>query len=165
MSLVCGQNTMGDNKRMATSFAEFVAENFNSGASLVWDLAGASRVTAAFEVDSIKVKVSFEMREDARAWYVAFEVRRTDTTEAVHSAFAIFNGVFQAVREFIGVREPEILIFATKRDELAGIYRTYLRKESGRLKELGYEVEGPHHADPYMEFVLRRLKPGGWVSS
>ena len=81
-----------------------------------------------------------------------------------YSAFSIFNGVFQAVREFVGVREPDTLVFATKRDELASIYQTYLRRESATLEELGYQLEGPNRVEPYVEFTLRRLKPSSWRS-
>jgi hypothetical protein len=79
-----------------------------------------------------------------------------------YSAFAIFNGVFQAVREFVEVRQPDALVFATKRDELAGIYQTDLRRESATLEELGYELEGPHRAEPYLEFTLKPTKPSNW---
>jgi hypothetical protein len=58
-----------------------------------------------------------------------------------YSAFSIFNDVVQAVPEFIEVRQPETLVFATKRDELAGIHQTYLRKESTTLESLGYSLE------------------------
>jgi hypothetical protein len=47
---------------------------------------------------------------------VIFEVDRSDSTAAVHSSSEIFNGVVQAVEEFIEVREPESMVFATKRD-------------------------------------------------
>jgi len=80
----------------------------------------------------------------------------------VQSSFEIFNGVFQAVEEFIEVREPERMVFATKRDKLAGIYQTYLRKESSKLEDVGYRLEGPYRIDPYMEFVLKRVNPSGW---
>jgi hypothetical protein len=63
--------------------------------------------------------------------------------------------VFRSVEEFIEVREPENIVFATKRDRLAGIYQTYLRKESSKLENLGYRLEGPYRVDPYMEFVLK----------
>jgi hypothetical protein len=51
-----------------------------------------------------------------RPWHVIFEVDRSDSTAAVHSSSEIFNGVVQAVEEFIEVREPESMVFATKRD-------------------------------------------------
>src|SRR5579862_204661 len=103
------------------TFAEFMAESFNSSARLIWDYPRRSYATATFSVGNIKVIVSFEEREVDGPWHVVFEVDRGDRTAAVHSAFEIFNGVFQAVEEFIEVREPETLVFATKRDELAGI--------------------------------------------
>jgi len=144
------------------SLAEFMAESFNSNVPLTWDLSGLSRAVASFTVDSIKVTVSFERRGSGGPWHVVFEVEKGDSTEAVHSAFAIFNGVFQAVGEFIEVREPETLVFATKRDELAGIYQTYLRKWSARIEELGYRLEGPIRVEPYTEFLLKRARPSAW---
>jgi len=144
------------------TFAEYMAESFNSNASLVWDYPGRSHATASFHVDGIKVIVSFEQRDATGSWHVVFEVDQGDSTAAVHSSFEIFNGVFQAVEEFITVREPETMVFATKRDKLAGIYQTYLRKESSKLEKLGYRLEGPYRVDPYMEFVLKRVKPSSW---
>jgi len=144
------------------TFAEFMAESFHSNAKLIWDYPRRSDATATFLVDGIKVTVSFEERDANGPWHVVFEVDQSDSTSVVHSSFEIFNGVFQAVEEFIHVREPETLVFATKRDKLAGIYQTYLRKESATLQKLGYKLEGPHRVDPFMEFVLRRVKPSAW---
>jgi hypothetical protein len=64
-------------------------------------------------------------------------------------AFAIFNRLFEAVAEFIEVRELETLVFATKRDELASIYQTYLPKGSTKIEELDCRLEGPIRVDPY----------------
>jgi hypothetical protein len=108
------------------------------------------------------VIVSFEQREDQGAWHVLFEVERGDSTAAVHSAFEIFNGMFQAVSEFVEVRQSDVLVFATKKDRLANIYQTYLRRESSSLAALGYELEGPHRVEPSMEFTLRRVEPSDW---
>jgi hypothetical protein len=124
-------------------------------------LSRLSHATAAFGVDGIKVTVTFEQRDADGPWHVIFEVDRSDSTAAVHSSFEIFNGVFQAVEEFVEVREPESMVFATKRDKLAGIYQTYLRKESSKLEKLGYRL-GPHQVDPYAEFILKRVRPSGW---
>jgi hypothetical protein len=125
------------------TFTEFMAESFNSSARLVWDYPRRSHAAAAFSVDGINVTVSFDLyqkapkRDTNGPWHVVFEVDQSDSTAAVHSSFEIFNGVFQAVEEFIEVREPETVVFATKRDKLAGIYQTYLRKESTTLEKLG----------------------------
>jgi hypothetical protein len=138
------------------TFAEYMAESFHSEAKLVWDYPRRCYATATFLVDGSKVIVSFEQRDSDGPWHVVFEVDQSDSTAAVHSSFEIFNGVFQAVEEFIEVREPETMVFATKRDKLAGIYQTYLRKESSKLDKLGYGLEGPYRVDCYMEFVLTR---------
>ena len=63
--------------------------------------------------------------------------------------------------EFIEVREPETLVFATKRDELANIYQPYLRKWSARIEELGYLLDGPIRVDLYTEFMLTRVRSSG----
>jgi len=146
------------------SFAEFAAGHFYSHVKLVWDYPGRSHATPTFHVDRIKVTVSFEQRESEGPWHVLFEVDQGGSTAAVvaHSSFAIFNGVFQAVEEFVDVRQPETVVFATKRDDLAHIYQTYLRRESATIEALGYRLEGPHQVDPYSEFILRRSKPSAW---
>ncbi len=144
------------------NFAEFVAQSFRSEVPLQWDLAHHNHVRAKFSVDSIDVTVSFEQREDQGPRHVVFEVDHGDSTTAVHSAFEIFNGVFQAVSEFISVREPDVLVFATKKDKLVNIYQNYLRRESPALQELGYTLEGPVRVEPYVEFMLRRKNPSEW---
>jgi hypothetical protein len=144
------------------TFAEFMAESYRSNVPLTWNLAGSMQASAWFTVDAVKVVVSFEQREAKGAWHVLFEVDKGDRTEVAHSAFAIFNGVFQAVEEFVEVREPETVVFATKRGELAGIYQTYLRRESETLERLGYRLEGPLHVEPFTEFLLRRVRASDW---
>jgi hypothetical protein len=146
------------------TFAEFVAESFHSEVCLNWNLTRISLVTATFAVDGIKVVVTFEQRQDSPAWYVVFEVEQSDATvtAAVHASFEILDGVLQAVTEFVEVRQPDLLVFATKKDKLANIYQTYLRRESATLETLGYQLEGPQRVDPYIEFTLRRIKPPEW---
>lgn len=144
------------------SIAEFMAESYRSNTSLTWDVTGVTLTTAAFAVDLVQVVVSFERREAAGPWYVGFEVDRGDSTAIAHSAFATFNGVLQATEEFLVTREPDTVIFATKRDELAGIYQTYLRREAETVERIGYRLEGPIRVDPYAEFMLTRVRPSGW---
>jgi hypothetical protein len=72
--------------------------------------------------------------------------------------------VLQATEEFLVTREPERVIFATKRDELAGIYQTYLRREAETIEKIGYRMEGPIRVDPYTEFMLTRVRPTEWIS-
>jgi hypothetical protein len=144
------------------TFAEFMAESFRSNTPLTWNLASTTQASASFNIDSIKVVVFFEQSQPAGAWQVLFEVDKGERTEVAYSSFSIFNGVFQAVQEFIEVREPEMLTFATKRDDLAGIYQTYLRREAAALEKLGYKLERPQPEPPFTEFMLRRMKPSAW---
>ncbi len=146
------------------TFAESIAESFHSEVDVKWDLKSATHGVATFDVKAAAVAVDFEQREQGGAWHVAFNMLRAEMTgrEMVTSAFRIFNGVFQAVKEFTETREPEILVFIAKDEDLAAIYETYLRREASSLQELGYRLEGPHKVDPYTEWSLRRVKPSGW---
>src|SRR5438105_4326796 len=84
------------------SFAEFMAESYRSSVHLTWNLAGLKHAAASFTIDSVKVIVSFEQRDEQRndpaPWHVSFEVDKGEKTEVAYSAFAIFNGVFQSVQ-------------------------------------------------------------------
>ena len=144
------------------SFADLIAENYYSETSLTWKLNGPTCAVAEFSVEALKVEVSFEQREDRGPWHVAFNVIRGDAVEGVVQSFRIFNGVFQAVREFVETREPPLVVFITKRDALAGIYETYLRRERSVIESLGYTVEGPDRVDPYTQYTLRRVRPSEW---
>lgn len=144
------------------SFAEFIAESYYSNVDLIWNLAGATRAIASFEINGMTITVNFEQREPAAAWHASFDVRKGEPVQAVHSSFAIFNGVFQAVREFITVRQPELLVFATKQESLANIYQTYLRRENSTIEKLGYRLEGPQRVEPFIEYTLRRIAQSEW---
>jgi hypothetical protein len=141
-------------------FAELIAESFYSMADITWDLVSsrAGLVVAHFRLNDIEVEVRFEERGQ---WTVSFEVLR-GASKAIYTAFHIFNGVFQAVEEFLETRNPGILVFATKRQELADIYELYLRREQGRIAALGYRLEPVSKVDPYREYTLLRITPSKW---
>jgi hypothetical protein len=143
------------------AFAEFIAENFHSMANLTWDVA-AGKSLAHFTIEDVHIEVQFEQRTPDE-WLVSFTTRKPPSEQGdYHRAFYIFNGVFQAAEEFIAVRDPKCLVFATKRDELAHIYETYLNRERERIEALGYRVLDPVRIDPYTEYVLERVKPSSW---
>jgi len=142
------------------SFAEFIAEHYDSTVDLIWDYPRSGLATAHFFVDEIRVTVRFE--NTSVAWRVAFEVDKGQSTEIATSAFEIFNGVFQAVQEFIEVRQPEVLVFATKRDKLARIYETYLKRQKDVIESTGYIIAETQSVAPFTEFTLRRVKPSEW---
>jgi hypothetical protein len=144
------------------SFAEFIAESFYSEVVLNWKVKSTTHALASFTIRSVSIEVSFEQRETKGPWHVAFNVLKGDAAETATLAFRIFNGVFQAVGEFIETRQPDVVVFISKDDDLANIYQTYLRREKNRIEELGYRLEGPHRVEPYTEFTLRRVTPTDW---
>jgi len=122
-------------------------------ASIVWAYPKTSSAKATFETGAINVCVTLEQHEPG-PWYVSMEVAG-DATEVAHSTDAIFEGVFQAVQDFMQVREPETIVFTAKRDELADVYGKYLKDRVKMLARMGYRSDGLHR-------VLRRFKPSRW---
>ena len=106
---------------------------------LRWDQKGLDRVDAAFSVGSVAVRANFELGD--HAWHASFKVKSDSAYDTISLAFHVFSGVFQAVREFLAVREPEALVFATDREELAEIYRTYLENERKAIEGSGYSLD------------------------
>ena len=147
-----------------SSFAEIVAESFHSEVGLKWRLESTSHAVATFTVKTVTVDVHFEQRELQGPWHIAFNSVRGEIADRTNMtlAFRIFNGVFQAIREFIETREPEVMVIVAKDDDLASVYRTYLRREKTELERLGYELSEPQQIEPYTQWVLRRTSPSHW---
>jgi hypothetical protein len=119
---------------------------------VIWTYPDTSRAIAHFSAGVVEVEVAFE--ESGQRWHVGFKVDGA-ANEVAYSALEIFSGVFEAVLQFVTVREPQTIVFATDRPDLAEIYQTYLHKESKRFVASGYHVDGQHR-------VLRRFKPSRW---
>jgi hypothetical protein len=153
-------------KASMKTFAESIAESFESEVNVNWRLDSKTHAVASFAVKSIGVEVDFEQRERDGAWHVAFNTVRADLVDRANItlAFPIFNGVFQCVREFAETRQPEVIVFIAKDEDLAGVYQIYLRREKPSIEELGYTIEGPNYVAPYTEWVLRRVKPSAWLN-
>jgi hypothetical protein len=142
------------------SFADFAAAALVVEVDLNWRLLSATHAIAAFDAGiAVTVEVSFERREPDGPWHAGFRVISRNPAESTIKAFRIFNGVLQAVREFIETRQPELLIITAKDPDLADVYAAYLRRESERIVQLGYAIDGPVRVDPYTEFILRRIRP------
>ncbi len=141
------------------AFSELIAENFFSEAELTWEVVSPKQVQAVFPIDEISVSVHFEERETPDVWYVSFDVTAAKPEDTLYLSWHIFNGVFQAAEEFASTRQPISLILVAKRDKLASIYETYLRREAARLQDMGYVLMSVDKVGPFTEFVLRRFKP------
>ena len=149
---------------MMQTFADVIAESFHSEVEVTWKLKSATHAIAAFNVKSIAVEVDFEQREQRGPWHVGFNAVHGELVDRTNMslAFPIFNGVFQALREFIETREPEAVVFIAKDEDLASVYEAYLRREQNRIEEIGFKLEGPDRVEPYTQWTLRRVKPSGW---
>ncbi len=141
-------------------FAELIAESFHSMTDLTWAVMSTKPgvAVAKLQTNEVSVEVSFEERADD--WTVSFAVLQP--SQAVYTAFHIFNGVFQAVVEFIETRQPDVLVFVTKKKGLADIYNLYLRRENERIAKLGYRLEPISDIDPNREYTLVRVTPRNW---
>jgi hypothetical protein len=113
---------------MMQPFAETIAESFHSEVEVTWKLKSTTHAIAAFSVRSIAVEVGFEQREQRGPWHMGFNTVHGELADRTNMtlAFPIFNGVFQAVREFIETRESEAVVFIAKD---ASVYEAYLRRD------------------------------------
>ena len=103
----------------------------------------------------MQVEVALEQRD--HSWHVSFTVDGS-ANDVAYAALSIFEGVFEAVLQFLAVREPQTILFAADREDLAGVYQTYLQREGKRFASLGYRVDGQLR-------VLRRFKPSRWSAA
>ena len=144
-------------------FAETVAEFFQSTTTLVWRTESTVHTVATFTVKSLEVDVDFEQRSQDGPWHVGFNVGGGEPVDQMNMApaFRIFNGVFQAVWEFVECREPETLVFVAEDDDLAGVWATYLHRDRNALEALGYELRGPDRVGQNSEWTVRRVKCSG----
>ncbi len=141
-------------------FAETVAESFQSTVILRWS-ESTGHAVATFSIKSLVVEVDFEQRSHDGPWRVAFAVvREHDNGQSnIALAFRVFNGVFQAVREFMETRQPEMLVFGAEYDDVATIYDTYLRRDRSIMEDVGYELRVPYRVGQNSEWTLCRVKP------
>ena len=145
--------------------AEAMLAVFDSKTMLVWTTTGAGTAIATFTYNGFQVATTFA-KVSENEWQVGFALApdpRSGTTEGFYSSVRILSGVFQAVHEFLEVRQPARLVFASKQEALGSLYETYLERQDTALKQLGYRMV-TKHIEPLVEFALEKSTPSAWVS-
>lgn len=142
------------------AFAEAFLETFDSNTTLSWDLHSVEEVVASFRVADAQVLTTFQMVEGA-TWRVGFEVQPPNSLPMT-LAIRVFSGVFQAVHEFLEVREPKKLVFAKKSEDLGNLYETYLSKQDTTIRALGYGMETPTRSFRLAEYTIVKSLPSDW---
>jgi hypothetical protein len=142
--------------------AEAFIAAFDSNTELIWHTDEAGQATARFEIPGIRVDTTFtEIRENE--WRVGFEViSKASASENIYASVRIFSGVFQAVHEFLEVRQPERLVFASKVEALGQLYEEYLLKKETPLSQMGYRMIPPVKISPLAEFAIEKTTPSEW---
>jgi hypothetical protein len=144
-------------------FAEALIAAFDSNTELTWITDGTEKAIARFEVSGTRVDTTFtETRSNE--WRVGFDVTsRASASENIHASIRIFSGVFQAVREFLEVRQPEKLVFASKEEALGRLYEEYLQGQDNPLRRIGYRMAPPVKMSPLAEFAIEKTTPSEWI--
>lgn len=142
--------------------AEAFIAAFDSNTKLIWTTEGVAVAIARFEVSGIRVETAFT--ETSRGeWRVGFEANsKAGAMESIHASIRVFSGVFQAVREFLEVRQPERLVFASKEEALGHLYEEYLQRQDTSLHEMGYRMMPPLKISPLAEFIIEKATPSAW---
>jgi hypothetical protein len=142
--------------------AEALIAAFDSNTELTWSTEGPGQAIARFNVPGARVDTTFTetlMNE----WRVGFEVTsNASPSENIHASIRIFSGVFQAVREFLEVRQHERLVFASKEEALGHLYEEYLQRQDTPLRQMGYRVVTPVKMSPLAEFAIEKATPSEW---
>ncbi len=146
-----------------SALAEAIISAFDSNTPLIWFTEGLDKVFARFAVGDSRVEVVFTATEP-RAWRVGFDVISNIrlSTAAMPESIRILSGVFQAVHEFLEIRQPERLVFAAKAEAMGEIYQTYLARQHTALSELGYRTAPLTKASPFVEFTIEKTTPSTW---
>ena len=148
---------------MSTLVEVFIAA-FDSNTQLVWSAEGSGVAIAGFEVAGTRVEIKFE-ETSVNEWRVGFEAfSNASTSENIHASIRIFSGVFQAVREFLEVRQPQELVFASKEEALGHLCEEYLQRQDTPLRKMGYRMVEPVRASPLAEFAIEKRSPSEWRS-
>jgi hypothetical protein len=130
---------------------------FDSDTNLIWTTEGLNGVIASFELGNAHIKTSFDKTSDDE-WQVGFESDRNPTLAA---AIRVFSGVFRSVREFLEVRQPMTLVFASNAQDLGELYDDYLKRQDTTLAGMGYKMEQVQAA-ALTEFRVRKKAPSAW---
>ena len=138
------------------AFTESVLASFDSDNDLVWDLKSTTEASARFYASQIEVVVTFRKVDDG--WEVGF----TSSKESTVHSFGIFSGVFQAVREFLSVRQPERLTLSSNDEVLALLYEAYLEHKGTELHAMGYKMAEPVAPIPLKGFGIVKSQPSVW---
>jgi hypothetical protein len=142
--------------------AEAFIAAFDSNTELTWTTAGTGQAIARFELSRTRVDTTFAETQ-TNEWRVAFDVTsQASASENIHASIPVFSGVFRAVREFLEVRQPEKLVFASKEEALGHLYEEYLRRQDTSLSKIGYQMVSPVKATPLVEFAIVKTTPSEW---
>lgn len=148
---------------MSDLFTESILASFNSQARLTWNLTSTTEATASFVQNDDRITITFTQTSTTE-WRAAFDVAQSTQTSSglVRSSIRIFSGVFQAVEEFLTIRQPERLVFASKEEGLGRLYEAYLFRQDTTLHTLGYQTEQTTKASPLAEYAIVKTSPSAW---
>lgn len=142
--------------------AEALIAAFDSNAEITWITQGAGVTIARFEVGVARVDTTFT-ETSRNQWRVGFDVSsRASASESIHNSIRVLSGVFQSVCEFLEVRQPERLVFASKEEALGHLYEEYLQRQDTSLRQLGYRMAAPVNSSPLREFSIEKVSPSQW---
>ena len=145
-----------------SAVAEAMIAAFDSTTKITWATAGVGTAIATFTQGGLLVTTTFDNTGGAE-WQVGFAVApdADSVNAAVHASIRILSGVFQATREFLEVRQPMRLVFASKNEALGSLYETYLERQDSELRQLGYRMAVTRVA-PLVEYALEKSTPSAW---
>jgi hypothetical protein len=143
--------------------ADVLLNTFDFGPKITWDTHGAEVAIARFSADEVQVGVRFTKMSHSQ-WQVGVTVGALgqDAIPVVQTSLWASSGAFQAVREFLEVRQPARLTFANGARGLGDLLGSCLQREGTELRRMGFRIEGPANSSGLGEVAIIKMTPSEW---
>jgi hypothetical protein len=143
-----------------SAIADVMLDSFDLNTKIIWCTEGLGTALASFATDKEITRVRFVEVSNGH-WQVNSDYRSNQSlvTQHVHDSVRILGGAFQAVHEFLEVRQPRSLVFAGEHEALQELYETYLKRQYTPLARLGYYVDVPLGSRSGLVIERRLLPP------
>ena len=142
-----------------------VLDTFDSNARLTWSVTATSQAIARFDTATSSAGITFTEAKDGE-WHVRVDVegaKDNSTMNFLSDFIRTSSGVFQAIREFLEVRQPEQLIFGKQDRDLAELYEAYLERRDTSLHTMGYQMASPSGTSALIHFLIQKKTASEWL--
>ena len=101
-------------------------------------------------------------KSDWQVGYTVAAATTKPTMEWLSDSLRILGGVFQAVIEFLTIRQPQHLLFEKEHQDLIELFEAYLNRPNTDLTRTGYDWRPAEQVSPIAPFLVEKMTPSDW---